>query len=111
MKKNNIIEVSLKLTSHQNKILGAKYVFALKGTTYNIEWMENSKTVLFNDNLGYEREFNNEYDPYALILKKGESQIGYVPRDFSKIISSEFDISDKKYKVTVIIVKQPQKSA
>lgn len=102
--KTNVLEVALKLTTNKDNIMGREYKFNVKGITYNNDWMTNSKNVNVNDKLTYEREYNNIYDPYSIILKKGVLEIGYIPRNISKIISSEIDISDKEYTVKVIDV-------
>jgi replicative superfamily II helicase len=102
--KENIREVSLKLTSNKNNNIGKGYTFTAKGTSYNNNWMQNSKTVCLNDNLECKREDDNIYDPYSIILKKDSLEVGYIPRNFSKIISSEIDIFLKKYSVKVIDV-------
>ena len=102
--KINIMEVALKLSPNKNKVLENQYIFVLRGIIYNIDWMANSRTVCVNDILEYERDYNNEYDPYAIIIKKEQLKIGYIPREYSKIISSEIDISDKKYSIKAIEV-------
>jgi len=102
--KTNIREVSLKLSPNKNNILRNPYTFNLKGTIHHMEWMLNSKSVFINDNLEYIREFDNEYDPYAIIIVKNQLRIGYIPREYSKIISSEIDISDKQYNVKVVAI-------
>jgi superfamily II DNA/RNA helicase len=100
--KDNIREVVLRLVPNKNHAMGNEYIFTLKGTNYNNDWMKNSKNVYINENLEYVREYDNEYDPYAIIIKKDSLGIGYIPRDISRFISSEIDISDKKYIVNVI---------
>ena len=99
---DNVREISLKLTSNKPNIMGQRYTFYLKGTVYNTEWKHNSNLISINDILEYSRYYDNTYDPYAIILKKDLLEIGYIPREYSKIISSEIDISDKKYTAKVI---------
>jgi len=102
--RTNISEVAIKLTSNKDNIMGQKYKFIVKGTSHNDDWMINSKDVNVHDDLIYERENNNLYDPYSIIIKKGALKLGYIPRNISKIISSEIDISDKNFNVKVITV-------
>jgi superfamily II DNA/RNA helicase len=100
--KDNIREVSLKLTPNKNNILGNAYTFTVRGTNCNNNWMINSMVININDDLEYVREYDNAYDPYSIILKKDSLEIGYIPRHIAMIISSEIDIDDKEYTVKVI---------
>jgi hypothetical protein len=98
----NINEVSLRI-NHSNfgKIM-SEYSFELKGTVYNVDWAKSSRNVKVNDILSYKRDEKNVYDPFAIIILHENNPIGYVPRDYAKIISTEMDIEEKTYETSVI---------
>jgi hypothetical protein len=43
----------------------------------------------------------NEYDPFAVKIFLTEQELGFVPREFSKIISIEIDINNTQYNIVV----------
>lgn len=58
-----------------------------------------SGTLSVGDELTWQLEKNNEYDPYAVLLYKGDTRLGYVKTVHSKIFH------DSKYKRFKIVVK------
>lgn len=100
--KENLISVSLKLTPNSYRTTINKFEFIIKGTYYNPEWSETSQEIEIGEELSYTREEQNEFDPYAIMILKDGSQLGYVPREYAKLISSEIDIESSNYILTVI---------
>lgn len=99
--KENLNDVALKLTPKSYRSEINTFEFVIKGTFYNDNWAKTSKELQIGEHLNYAREELNEFDPYAIIILKGENPIGYVPREYSKIIASEIDIEDKKYEILI----------
>ena len=66
--KENIRNVSLKLTPNSYREIPESFRFMLKGTSHNDEWSANSKFINIDDNLNYKREGGNEFDPYAILV-------------------------------------------
>ncbi len=99
--KENIRNVSLKLspTSFRTKI--NKFRFFIEGTYFNEDWKKISKSINIGEKLSYKRDEQNKYDPYAILILKGDKAFGYVPREYSKIIATEIDIEETKYKIIV----------
>lgn len=95
--RENLIDVSLKLTPNSYRTTINKFEFVIKGTYYNLEWSEASQKIETGEELSYRREEQNEFDPYAIMILKDESQLGYIPREYAKIISSEIDIENSNY--------------
>lgn len=102
--KENLRQVSLRLTPNSYRKVQEEFQFFIKGTYFNTDWKENSKIIKLGDSLNYEREYQNPYDPYAILISKDNKLIGYVPREYSKLISSEIDIEEVSYDIKVIEV-------
>ena len=100
--KENLIGVSLKLTPNSYRTTINKFEFIIKGTYYSPKWSETSLEIEVGEELTYKREEQNEFDPYAIMILKDENQLGYVPREYAKLISSEIDIESSNYTLTVI---------
>lgn len=64
---------------------------------------ENAR-ILSDNALKSTRDYQNPYDPYAIKLFKEEKEIGFVPREYSKVIASEIDINETRYRVRVLNV-------
>lgn len=99
--KDNLKSVSLKLTpsSYRNDI--QEFQFFIKGTYFNKEWREVSRNVIIEEELNYKRDEHNEFDPYAILILKGDDELGYIPREYSKLIASEIDIEETIYEIAV----------
>jgi len=104
--KENLKDVSLKLTPNSYRTTINEFEFIIKGTYYNSDWSIASQDVQAGEELSYIREEQNEFDPYAIIVLRNESKIGYIPREYAKLIASEIDIEDSKYKILVSNVSQ-----
>ena len=98
--KENLKGVSLKLTPNSYRTTINEFEFIIKGTYYNSDWSETSQGVQVGEALYYIREEQNEFDPYAIMIMKGENQLGYIPREYAKLIASEIDIESSKYEYT-----------
>ena len=98
----NINEISLRINHKNFSNIISEYSFEIKGTIFNPDWAEESKIVKVNDILTYKRDENNLHDPFAIIILHENKAIGFVPRDYAKILSTEIDIEEKSYKVNVI---------
>lgn len=105
--KENIKNIALKLTPTSFRILPSSFEFKIKGTFYNENWKANSKLIKKGASLNLVRDFENEFDPYAIKLRYNDLILGFIPREYSKIISSEIDLNDTEYIVKVIeIIRQ-----
>ncbi len=104
--KDNIKEVALKLTPNSYRTIVSEYEFLVKGTSFNTVYSITSQSVIIGDVLSYRRENHNEHDPFAVLIFKNENPVGYIPREFSKIIASEIDIEEKRFYLIVIDVKE-----
>ncbi len=104
--KENILSTALKLTVKQYQDIPNTFEFIIKGTFYITEWKETSLKIFTDDILEYKRDYENKHDPFAIKILKYESAIGYIPRDYAKIISSEIDINNTDYEIKVINVEK-----
>lgn len=99
---DNIIATAIKTnTLRTSPIVPAKFRFFIKGLYY---YRDNAKIIgklKIKDTLGYERDYTNVYDPFAIKILYGKTQIGHVPREFAKIISTEIDLNNQKYKIAI----------
>ena len=99
--KENLKNVSLKLspTSYRTEI--NEFIFVVKGTYFHKDWQGVSKDIKLGEQLNYKRDVQNKYDPYAILILKEDKPFGYVPREYSKIIASDIDIEETDYEVVV----------
>lgn len=106
--KENIRDISLKLTLNSFRVIPDTFEFTVKETLYNNKWRLISKTIKNGEILHCLRDYKNEFDPYAILILKENNPIGYVPREYSKILSAEIDINETEYKiyVTDILIKE-----
>lgn len=98
---DNINEIASHLCPYSGSISDSDYTFELQGTKYNPEWWDTSTQVTINTILSYKRDEYNKYDPFAIMILYAEKPIGFVPRNYAKILSTEIDIEEKSYVVTV----------
>ncbi|XHR98270.1 HIRAN domain-containing protein [Mucilaginibacter sp. UC70_90] len=78
------------------------FEFEVKGITYDAKSMRTSMLIETGDILDYRRESTNVYDPFAIEILYNETRLGYVPREFAKLIAVEIDINAAKYSITVL---------
>ena len=88
-----------------NNNIPSEFYFDIKGTYFDINRSLNSKKISNADILNYTREYHNIYDPFAISINHNENMIGYVPKEYSRIISTEIDLNQKKYEVNIIKIK------
>lgn len=84
-----IVNIRLKETSRDFFVAGSRY------------YCNHKKTVKLNDNVTLERDLENKEDKYAVKLMINNEKIGYMPRYYSKEIST-FLKSKRKYNCFVI---------
>ncbi len=106
--KENLKDVSLKLSPNSFRTTVNEFKFNIKGTFFTKEWSELSREIEINESLNYKREEHNEFDPYAILIMKGDNSVGYVPREYSKLISSEIDIDDTRYNINVTKINEKE---
>ena len=100
----NINDVSLKINHSNFSNIISEYSFEIRGTGFYLDWAKESKLVKMSDSLTYKRDDNNIHDPFAIIILHADNPIGFVPRDYAKILSTEIDIEEKSYEISVIEV-------
>jgi superfamily II DNA/RNA helicase len=99
--KENIYDISLKLTPVSYREIPTSFDFYIKGTYFSKERRDISRTIRVGEILTYERDYKNQYDPYAIRILKDKSELGFVPREYAKIISSEIDLNNMIYRIIV----------
>ena len=99
--KENLKNISLKLSPTSYRTEVSEFKFFVKGTYFNKDWQDVSMNIEFGEHLNYKRDEQNKYDPYAILILKEDKAFGYVPREYSKIIASEIDIEETEYKIIV----------
>jgi helicase len=100
--KQNIRNVSLKLTPNSYREIPESFSFKISGTSFNDKMSDNSKLVDIHDYLTYKRNEENEYDPYAILVYNEGKELGYIPREYAKLLSAEIEIEESKYDIKVI---------
>lgn len=93
----NIISVALKLTPQRFPLLPAKFSFWLKGVSYSEEQRNVSNTLKVDAELDLIRIFDNAFDPYAIEFQYEGKLVGYMPREYAKMISVEIDVNQTEY--------------
>ncbi|MBY0424863.1 MAG: HIRAN domain-containing protein, partial [Cytophagales bacterium] len=100
----NVLNVSLKLTPNKFDRLPNSFDFQIKGIPFLTSRMIASQRINIGDSLTYKRDQTNEYDPFAIKIYIEDIELGYVPKEFSKLISIEIDINSSVFSVTTIAV-------
>ncbi|WP_419699837.1 DEAD/DEAH box helicase [Mucilaginibacter sp. NFX135] len=98
----NILSVATKLTPQKFENVPDSFEFQVKGITYDAESMRISTLLEVGDALTYRRESTNSYDPFAIEILYGDSRLGYVPREYAKLIAVEIDINTVEYSIVVL---------
>jgi hypothetical protein len=98
----NILNVTLKLTPQKFESVPEQFEFYVKGTSFNKASKRISSILETGHELTYKRETTNTFDPFAIEITHGDRRLGYVPREFSKLISVEIDMNATDYKITVL---------
>lgn len=101
----NILTTAFKLSPNKFDGTPIRFTFWVKGVFFNEERRVASLNLTDGDILNYYREPNNNFDPFAIkITDLWPDDLGYVPREFSKLISVEIDINQIDYLVEVLEV-------
>jgi len=91
-----ILETAQRITLHKysDKEDNANFEFYVVGTRYYNESIELSQKVRATDFVVLERDYDNEYDQYAIKVLVEHEFLGFVPRDVAKTISILMDIDN-----------------
>ena len=63
--------------------------------------IQNSLRISIGHRLSYQRDIGNIYDPFAIKIFFEGKELGFVPREFSRIISTEIDVNQIEYEIIV----------
>lgn len=105
---SNVLNIATKLTTRRYDDIPTSFEFAIKGTFFEEVRKVTSKTVNVGDTLICQREATNQYDPYAIKVFLSQNELGYVPREYSRLISVEMDINNAEYTIEVIEVVEEE---
>lgn len=101
--KRNLVDVIFNLTPNSRLSFSNTFEFFIKGTSLVDTYASNSLNINYHNNLSISRDIDNSYDSFAIkVLDENENQLGFVPREFSLIISPEIDINETQYNVSII---------
>ena len=90
------------MNSNRYSEIPTEFSFYTRGIPFEEGRIQNSLGISIGDKLSYQRDIGNIYDPFAIkIFFKGK-ELGFVPREFSKTISTEIDMNQSEYEITVI---------
>ena len=78
--KENVQDISLKLTPNSYREIPSSFSFNIKGIYFSEERKIASKLINEDDTLKYERDQKNNYDPYAIKILINDNELGFVPR-------------------------------
>lgn len=91
--KQNIIDTALKLNPNRYLETPSSFNFNVKGIPYAEERIQTSLSVEVGYKLSYQRDIENVYDPFAIKIFHEGRELGFIPREYSKLISTEIDIN------------------
>lgn len=101
--KRNLVDVIFNLTPNSKLSFLNTFEFYIKGTGLNETYSINSLNINFESILQIQRDIDNNYDSFAIkVIDANENQLGFIPRDFSFILSPEIDINETQYSVSII---------
>ncbi|EJF10971.1 DEAD/DEAH box helicase [Pontibacter sp. BAB1700] len=100
----NVLYTAMTLSSNRGGNIPETFDFEIRGTAYEVDRRVSSLSVKVGENLTYSRDHSNSYDTYAITILKDNIQIGFVPREFSKLIAVEIDINEEEYNLLVTSV-------
>lgn len=98
--RENIVNISRKLTPHRFNALPDVFSFTVESTSEFTHFSRHSLRVREGAALSYRRARNKNY-PYGIFLLYKGFPVGQVPAEYSKVVSAEIDINDAEYLVTV----------
>ena len=100
----NILDTALKLNPNRYEVTQTSYNFNVRGIPYDEGRIKTSLTVTSGYKLTYERDIDNRYDPFAIKIFKDRRELGFVPREYSKLISIEIDLNRVEFEIVVVQV-------
>ncbi len=100
--KQNIINVALKLTPNRYNEMPNLFNFNIKGIPFEKERKDTSLLIKLGDVLSCQRDITNIYDPFAIKIFYNKKELGFVPKEYSKIIAPEIDLNNTEYSLKVI---------
>lgn len=103
--KRNINNISLKLRPRKNSGKENK-TFRIVWIYYDINRKNESLKITIWATLQIERELNNEYDPYAILVKNSNNILWYIPRNLAKDICLDIDLNISSYQIKVMKIKE-----
>lgn len=103
--RQNVLNVAIKLTANRYKETPEEFEFQIRGIPFEDVRISTSKTIAIGDVLTCQRDTSNEFDPYAIKIFKEENELGFVPREFAKVISVEIDVNGTEYFIQVLDVE------
>lgn len=106
VEKEDVIDLALKFNTKKFKTKIPKELsFWIKGTFFLTSSRANSLKAKVGDLISYERDIDNQFDPFAIkLFLDGNGFLGFIPRELAKPLSIEIDLNEKKYAITIIKV-------
>ncbi len=104
--RQNILETALKLSPRQTNRQEQTLRFDVRGTPYSADRVRTSLLIRPGARLSCARDSDNIHDPYAIRILHGTNEVGFVPRELSKMLSTEIDVNGKQYRITVAGVRR-----
>jgi len=99
--KQNILETALRLNPNRYAETPSSFNFNVRGIPYSEERIQTSLSVKVGDTLSYQRDIENPYDPFAIRVFHEGRELGFVPREYSKLVSTEIDINNTRYEIII----------
>lgn len=103
--KENITDVVFSIAPNSNKSNPTHFSFDIVGTKYENSWKKASLSITASDALDLQRDKENKYDPFAVLIMKENNAVGYVPREYSKYIATEMDLNNSYFAVKILSTK------
>jgi len=104
----NVLTTAFKLSPNKFDGIPDSFTFWIKGIFFNDERRNASLDIPVGEQLDYYREPTNEFDPFAIKISHPYlfTDLGYVPREYSKLIAVEIDINQATYLIDVLDLSQ-----
>lgn len=103
---DNINNTSLKLRPKEKAEEKTNIPFEIKWISYKEERKSTSLEMTPWDILSVRREYDNPHDPYAILLYKDDKELGYLPKELSKIIWINIDLENTVYVAKILNVRK-----
>lgn len=99
--KENILSVSRRLTPMRFNKIPDKITFIIKDTEESALFRFNSLKVEVGFELNYRRRSHDVNNPYTILIAYKGLVLGRIPAEYSKLICSEIDINETKFRIIV----------